>query len=419
MLIFFAFFFLAFFGLFAVVADLGIARMTQLQMQTSADIAALEGLAGRDAIVGDFAASDLARRETAAAFASIAFDEDLDRSTAADQYLLGAGPQLSTGVGGIADPAGGVLTSDGPWIPSLETNAASNLVNGDLVAGDYAALDPSDPGRVDWHVEEGSYERLDFAPEGSGNAFLARLRRTRDNNSLDRVAGVSSAGPTLPYLFGLGSGVLSTPDASVYDPRRDGVTVRAAAIADARPVTMAGLARPGFPGLAPVSSSPDTGNVRWLSFDQVSWLLLPIDAPFVVQVDASGAVSGSADGAALALSSEIGEESAGPPRLGSVCLQALAGLPIEPPAELTGLMYATLHESLGATGISQVRGFVAVSITNVQVVPGPALRLEGVKLGPTVAPRNASAQRSLVADPTVPLSLPTGAGALLAPVIAR
>lgn len=407
-LVFFALFFLALFGLFAVVVDLGIARATQLQMQTSADAAALEGLQARDSVPGDAAASDLSRRILAAATAAAVFDEDGDPATGPNRFRLGAGLVLDTGVGGVNDPAGGVLTAGAPWVPGLQLNVDGNLASGDLVAGSFTALDAAAPGRVDWHVEANDYTREDFVPDGAGLAFLARLRRTRESSPLDRVPGVSSAGPTLPYLFGLGSGALTTPDPDIYDPRRDGITVRAAAIADARRVTAAGLARPGLPGLAPLALDAAAGDVRWLSLDELNWIALGEGEPFSLTLDASGAVTGTVTGAAVH----------GSPRLGAFMVEGPVLIPAAPTPELAGLVYASLHLRDGGTGAARIRGFVALSIESAAIGPVGTLVMNGVKLGPTVAPRNASAQPA--AAFSLAFGSPPPAGpSLLAPVLAR
>ncbi len=403
--LFVAFVFIAFLGLCAVVVDLGIARTTQLQMQTSADVAALEGLSGRDAPVPD---PDQQRRQTASLLAQLVFDEDLDPATGPDQYRLGAGLVLGTGVSGVNDPTGGVLYPGAPWIPSLQLNVASNLQNGDLVAGAFTALDPTDPSRVDWHDESSDYSRLDFSPEGRGTAFLARLRRTRPNQPLDRVAGVSSAGPTLPDLFGLGSAALGTPDPAAYDPRRDGITVRAAAIADARPVTAAGLARPGLPGLAPLATGATGSEVRWLSFDAAAWAAVPVGGPFTAVLEGSGAISGTAAGLGLA----------GTPRLGALAFEGPVLIPGAPSPELDGLAYASLHTREQASRSPQIRGFVAVQIDAAIVEAGPTLRVVGIKLDDTVAPANATAQPSAAFAPSTPPVAPNDARQL-APVLVR
>ena len=403
--LFFAFFFVAFLGLCAVVVDLGIARTTQLQMQTSADVAALEGLSGRDASVPD---PDLQRRQSASLLAQLVFDEDLDLATGPDQFRLGAGLVLGTGVSGVNNPLGGVLDPGAPWVPTLQLNVGANAQSGDLVSGTFTPLDPADPSSVDWHDESNDYSRLDFAPEDRGTSFLARLRRTRADQPLDRVAGVSSSGPTLPYLFGLGSGVLSTPDPSVYDPRRDGITVRAAAIADARPVTAAGLARPGLPGLAPLATGASPDTVHWLSFDALEWAAVPIRGQFTAVLAASGQISGTSTGAAIT----------GSPRLGAMASEGPVQIPPTPSLELTGLTYATVHTRDSGTGAVQSRGFVAVQLELSAVEAGPTLRLVGIKLDDSVAPANATAQPTAAIDPSLPPVAP-GDARLLAPVLAR
>jgi hypothetical protein len=403
--LFFAFFFIAFLGLCAVVVDLGIARTTQLQMQTSADVAALEGLLGRDARVPT---PDAQRRQTASLLARLVFDEDLDPATGPDQYRLGAGLVLGTGVSGVNDPLGGVLDPGAPWVPSLQLNVASNLQSGDLVAGSFTALDATNPSRVDWHDEGSDYSRLDFSPEDRGTSFLARLRRTRPDQPLDRVAGVSSAGPTLPYLFGLGSAALGTPDPAAYDPRRDGITVRAAAIADARPVTAAGLARPGLPGLAPLATGATTSDVHWLSFDAVAWAAIPARGSFTAVLDGNGVISGTAAGAAVA----------GSPRRGALTVEGPVLIPGAPSPELDGLAYASLHTRDPASGALQIRDFVAVQIEVSAVEAGPTLRIVGIKLDDTVAPANATAQPTAASLPSIPPVAPNDAR-LLAPVLAR
>ena len=403
--LFFSFFFLAFLGLCAVVVDLGIARTTQLQMQTSADVAALEGLAGRDSLAQG---ADQARRESASLLAQLVFDEDLDLSTGPDQYLLGAGLVLGTGVGGVNDPAGGILDPGAPWIPTLQLNVDSNARSGDLVAGTFTSLDPTNPARVDWHGEASDYSRLDFTADGQGGSFLARLRRTRPSEPLDRVSGVSSAGPTLPFLFGLGSAALSTSDADVYDPRRDGITVRATAIADARPVTAAGLARPGLPGLAPLATGGSSSNVRWLSFDAAEWATLPVGGQFTVTLDGTGNLSGSVAGAAVE----------GASKLGALVTDGPVTIPATPSPELDGLAYASIHSQESGTAGLRVRGFVAVELALAVIETGPTLRLVGLKLDETIAPANATAQPTAALDPTVSPVAPSDAR-LLAAVLAR
>lgn len=261
---------LAVMGLLAVVVDLGIVRVTQSFMQTSADFAAVEGLRFRDAdlgVVSDPIERERLRRTVASRAATLAFDENLDPDAAdSGVYRLGAGPLIEVGSSELSSElpefTGGQLTSGGvpveailadarepaAYIPDLQLNAELNAGFGDLVAGAYM----QNPGDPNWHAESSNglnYLRNDFAPSAAidapdANAFLARLRRTARPSGappLDIQDGVSSSGTTLPLLFGR---LTLNEDPTDFDPRRDGITVRATAIADARPVLAAGPSWP-------------------------------------------------------------------------------------------------------------------------------------------------------------------------------
>ena len=84
--------------------------------------------------------------------------------------------------------------------------------------------------------EDQNYNRRDFTPSsGTASAFLVRMRRTPLWNvpgSLDNAPGVSSAGPTLPILFGRGSMMARSGTGSQLSVAT-GITVRATAIAAA------------------------------------------------------------------------------------------------------------------------------------------------------------------------------------------
>ncbi len=85
------------------------------------------------------------------------------------------------------------------------------------------------------HREDSTYVREDLDVNGVG-AFLVRLRRSREAN----IPGVSSSGPTTPLMFGRATMIPTEANANGWAPRRDGVTVRATAIADARPARRIG-----------------------------------------------------------------------------------------------------------------------------------------------------------------------------------
>jgi hypothetical protein len=181
----------ALFGIAAAVIDVGIARHAQLVMQGAADAAALDGMRYRDAL------GDEGRRERARDLVVAWFDDGFGE--AGDELGHGAGPQVEL-TGGIGDfHASATFTVLEPYVPDLQLNLG-NEEYGDL-----------------------------FAP--SDAEFLVRLRRTpldSPDAPFDRIAGVSSAGPPLPYLFGRGSLIGK-------EQRVAGITVRATAIATARP----------------------------------------------------------------------------------------------------------------------------------------------------------------------------------------
>lgn len=253
MLVLFALLAVGFLGLAAASADLGVVRATRLTMQATADSAALEGLRLRDA--GDPASAEMLRRSAASLRARRLFDEDGDLATANGEFLLGAGPNVLVTPMDAAQPLVRAVTYDDPalYVPRLELNL-QNEVEGDLVAGTYlpTVLDPADPlyATALLHLEASDYRRTDFARAPAGAvgapAFLARLRRS--DGPLDAQSGVSSSGAPLPYLF-QGPGLGAEPG-SGYDPRSDGLTVRATAIAAEGAAIVAGDHGGGPPPLA-------------------------------------------------------------------------------------------------------------------------------------------------------------------------
>ena len=416
-------------GLAAVVVELGIARATQVQMQASVDPAALAGLRLRDANPGDPLGDEAARRLRAIEVASALFDDDLDPATLDTSELYGAGPILSTGVAGIDAPAGGLLETSGPYRPVLQANLDDNAVHGDLVAGAYLPLNPLQAGDPLWHVEGSDYVRPDFqaSPASSApaaDAFLVRHRRTRPDNLLDRIPGVSTAGPTIPFLFGLGSGVLTSDVPEVYDPRRDGITVRAVAIAAARPALAAGVARAGLRGLAVVGTHVDSGELSHvLALDDEHWSqdLQPGD-PFEIEVDWLGGVASGPSGISPTLTGYAGRMD-GWLRVGPVpSVWAFPGTIVLGTELLTpGVHHVALIRS--GPGAAVVIGFGAIEIKEatlgVDSGGAPLLTIAGRKLARSVALENASAVPSLAEDVgSLALDEP-GRALLLAPVLVR
>ncbi len=239
-LVVFALIFFCLMALGALVIDLGLARLTQRQMQTAVNSAAVEGLRGRDFDSSD--PTNVSGRSAARTIVEQTFDDDLDPASG-DARIFGAGPIFHLGPGIGTDPAlaaGQRLTIGAPLVykPIPQLNQ-SNATHGDLVAGNYDSSQP--------HLEDADYDRgTEFVPAAGGDSFLARLRRTNDFAGLDNVSGISSAGPTLPFLFGRGSLIHKDPNGA-YSPREHGITTRATAIAQARLAMAIGRRMPPAP----------------------------------------------------------------------------------------------------------------------------------------------------------------------------
>lgn len=272
-LVIYAMLFFGLMGLAGLVIDLGYARLAQRQMQSAADAAAVEGLRHRDA-------NGEPDRERAAGLVTTAFDDDLNPANG-DPRQFGAGPVIEfedLSVSGV-DPDGlnaarTIRRPTGAYKPALQLNPA-NEPHGDLVAGKF---DPAaGPG------ESGDYTRNDFdSAAAAPDALLVRLRRT--NEAPD--PGVSSVGPPLPFLFARGS--LMQPGSGGYNPRREGISVRATAIARAVSAKTAGPpdAATDLEGLAPVA-------LRW-DF----WTTLADGAAAEFDVGADGALTTTPGGVA-------------------------------------------------------------------------------------------------------------------------
>ncbi len=268
-------------GMAALTIDWGFVTLTRVHMQNAVDTAVLEGLRQRDALGLPDGTSDAARREAAGNFVAWHFDNDIDLETD-DPFQFGAGPQLQLDGGiteeGIAElnASQQLSVSDSPvFKPLLESNA-TNASHGDLVSGDFL--------NVSEHTESSDYTRSDFLPADqasspSANAFLVRLRRTNDLQGLDRLEGISSAGDPLPLLFGLGSTIQATENGI----RQTGFSVRATAIADARPAF-----RVGFP--VPLATPPILGATPF-ALTLEFWNSLTEEVPTPAVVNASGAIS--------------------------------------------------------------------------------------------------------------------------------
>lgn len=245
----------------ALVVDLGLANLSQQIMQNTADAASLEGVR-----FANGADPDANARLAASMMAGNSFNEN--NVLTAEWRNRGAGPSLtvSGGSGGelMANQQLHVFDANGlpaTYQPVLQQNydpanpGGSNLAHGDIVSGDYTFMGPvSDPA---------DYNRPDFQPallaDGS-RALLVRIRRTNDFASKDRIAGVSSSGPPIPFLFGRASTMGKDPNA-VYNPRQHGITVRGTSIAQGVPARSVGsFSNATVRGSLPVMLSLDYWN---------------------------------------------------------------------------------------------------------------------------------------------------------------
>jgi hypothetical protein len=255
-LVLFALLIFGFMGIMAVAIDVGIASLTQAQMQNAVDTGAIEGIRLRD-FGPTRPQSDVRRRAHVSALVQMVFDDDLHPTGGVaesdpvnsggmapmdhddpDSLNLGAGPtwHLET-VDHNPDNVGATLTDPTSVYddPVLQQNR-ENQVYGDMISGTYQ-----------WgasHLEHDDYTRPDFdvLPADSNvsdrsTCFLVRMRRTNVSGAPDNVDGISSGERALPFIFGLGSAMRGSDDSSA---RLDGMTVRAVAIASVRPAMTIG-----------------------------------------------------------------------------------------------------------------------------------------------------------------------------------
>lgn len=212
-------------ALAALLIDIGMSRLAQLQMQGIADAAAIEG----------------AWQLAAEADPSTARDEAVRRAeemTSDPQGLLGWGPhrlefETDQGVQGYDLDGDGVPESaqtirdetlGQPIHPTLDPNY-TNAIAGDVVIGDYDVTGVPEqlPGQPI------NYERGPaFQPNDDGDAMLVRARRTGEESieggtSAERVVALWSRGSIVDFGF-----------------KGRGIAVRGESIADLSPVAMVG-----------------------------------------------------------------------------------------------------------------------------------------------------------------------------------
>ena len=387
-----------FFAVAALVIDLGLVWVSQSRMTSAADSASLEGLRWRDQFPdtvtdpyayvvaggGDptnaadvSAARDRARRDAAAGLASIQF-ADNDPPQPRDERF-GAGPIFLQEPGTISTPelnAGAILLPGNPTVykPRLQSNDGLNLENGDIVAGLYDS-DINVSHREGAVIGADPFSREDFAVSAAADApasasLLVRMRHSRD----EAVAGVASTGPAIPYLFGRGAFLPGTANAYGYAPRRDGITVRATAIANTAPAVYVGL---------PIVSAAVQG-VGPIAFTRGFWenSLPPVDdagdgtaVPFVLSGTSVIAASGPAG---MLLASNL-------QTIGAVPVVGAASLP----TSFRG--YFPIVQQV-PSGAMLVIGF---GWAEVDMTGGTGSVIKVSKAGGAIAPRNASADLRL------------------------
>ena len=274
MLVQIALFVFAMCAMLSLIIDMGYAHVTQGQMQNAADSAAIEGIRQRDALV------DPARRAAVNRVVGWTFDDDFDPTDGDADYQFGAGPIIDLTEG--ATSLHGLQTASVPDVhvykPDLQPNLG-NAPEGDMVSGRFCySADPLPSENVAYELQDtvcgqpqrgaGAYTRNDFNPGGANpNAFLVRLRRSNEYRDLEAQTDpdVGSSGPSLPLTFGKATTIRGDDPAATYSVRRDGLTVRATAIAETRPALHLGV--PQFnlatPAIAPfVLSSACVGNAN-------------------------------------------------------------------------------------------------------------------------------------------------------------
>lgn len=379
----------AWFALVALSVDLGLVSLTRVQMQTAVDASAIEGMRLRN-LRDDGYASDCLRRIAARDLVARTFDDDGDPANG-DPRQFGAGPLIDMTPGLTPLDAGRTFSLPDPraYKPRLEFNLG-NLPHGDFVDGRY---DPTaDQSPAAGLEEDAAYARPDFAPapgwdtaslppcpaempapgaeplSGQGGllsadheAFLARLRRTPDRDGLDAVPGVSSGAPALPLLFGRGAAVGAAPD-GVPSIRRDGIVVRATAIARSRPALRVGL--PPADGRVP-------GALDFAVTRQMAGALESLGAPAAITIAPDGVLTAASDvtdvvGAVLLPAGTVvgryASSAAAVATVGNLvdvapsrsCLPGVTG---------AAMHYAPVFIPLGSPPVDRVVGFVAVRTT--------------------------------------------------------
>lgn len=434
-------------ALTAIVVDAGLLRLTQAQMQTAADAAALEGLRARDVRVLDQAtsqpvldsfASDCLRRSAARRVVRSMFDDDLDPSTEGADDVFGAGPiiDLTEGATSLHAYSDMSVPAARVYKPAPQLNQG-NAVDGDMVSGRFCYTD--DPARsedaahalpgtvvcAELQRADGSYARNDFNPSaaapqpppqlpgcpdadeaapaswprsnaapltaGDHDAFLVRLRRSNEFTGFDGQTepDVASSGPPLPLLYGRGSLIQGDDPASPYSVRRDGFTVRATAIAGARAAMRVGL---------PVPASGRPGVTPFALVDTFAGTLTTTAIAATVNPATGLMCSGTTCAATTPSIGRFIDGLTDPTRsrwrLISTVGQALpAAVPLACALVAPGIGYGPVY-SLMPVGGNRIIGFVPIAITRDPARPADACALRLQRGAEAIASANASAVMS-------------------------
>ena len=432
-------------GLLSLVVDVGYTRLTRGQMQNAADTAALEGLRKRDVgvrnpvtgqTINDAFASDCLRRASANRLVRWTFDDNLDPADGDPDYQFGAGPILDLTEGATSLHA--LQTISVPDVhaykPDLQLNQL-NQVHGDMVSGRFCYT--ADPVASEGAIHElqdvvctepqrgsASYARNDFNPNSSSpgpppglnecpaadeappepwplpgtgslagvddSAFLVRLRRSNEFEDLGEQTetGVGSSGPSLPLTFGKATTIQADDPSSTYSARRDGLTVRATAIAAVRAAMHVGL---------PQVNPAQPGVTRFALLDNC--VQAPMGAPVTLTVSinpTTGVITRTGAGTATCPTGGlVGRFVPTPAAISTVG----SALPLAPFA-ITCVAATSLAAQFGpvfslmAAGPPRIIGFARVTFTRIAVCPAPGSPFTATvtRLASAVAASNASAK---------------------------
>ena len=431
-------------GLLSLVIDVGYARLTQGQMQSAADAAALEGLRKRDVgvrnpvtgqTINDAFASDCVRRASASRIVGWTFDDNFDPSDGDADYQLGAGPVVGLTEGATTLHALQTVSVRDPPVykPDLQLNQ-QNQVYGDMVSGRFCyTTDPAPAEGAEHELLEavctepqratGSYARSDFNPNltspgppagltecpgpyqtpptpwpvpGTGSisgvndsAFLVRLRRSNEFQDLggQLESSVASSGPSLPLTFGKATTIFGDDPTSRYSVRRDGVTVRATGIATIRPALHVG---------PPRANPPQAGVTRFGLLDACVQSPTGAAVTFTVSINPlTGIMTRTGPGTpTCATGSVVGRFVANPAAIstvGRVLPAAPAAVACPTVASIAG-QYGPVY-SVMSSGPPRIIGFARVNFTRAPVCPPPAASFTATvtRAVSLVAPANAAA----------------------------